>query len=257
MKKFVTALLCLCLTSIVIAQETIYFKSDKNKTSKSKKKGSSELNIIKIAPFSFIGGNFPVFYEKSLTTTFAIQLGLGFTSKNYLLDALNEVSENSSNIYGSQTILWKDGTIDNYNDESFNSSVFKRKAKLGYFFSVEPKIYFEDEGLEGSFISFNLNSAKYNNTVPMVKNGVSGSPVLSGSNYSGYSKITNFLVNWGSQTLYDHISLEYSLGVGLKKIKSNNYAFGTDNSGKYIDGVGSTNGTTLGYNIAFRVGYHF
>jgi hypothetical protein len=243
------------------AQETIRFTKDEPTKSKStkKKKGSSEQNIIKIAPLAFIGGNFPVFYERSITSTFAMQVGLGITSKNYIYDALSEASDNSGGIYGAETILWKDGTIDTYNDESYGSAIFKRKSKLGYFISLEPKIYFEDEGLEGSFISFNFNTARYNNTVPTVKNGLpySSSPTLTGTTYNGYYKITNFLVNWGSQTLYDHISLEYSVGLGLKKVKTNTYAFGTDNSNKYIDGVGSTDATTLGYNIAFRVGYHF
>jgi hypothetical protein len=252
------------LTTSLLAQETVYFKKDSGKSSSSKKKekSSSELNIIKIAPLSFIGGNLPIFYERSITPTFAIQVGVGITMKNYINDALKEAGNggNSGSSYPSQTIVWQDGTINTYSDDSYDKSIDnKRKSTTGYFFAIEPKIYFENEGLEGGFISFTFNTGKYNNTVGTIKTGTTTSsiPTLNGGTFAGYDKITNLLVNYGSQTLYDHISLEYSVGIGLKKISALNYAYSTDNTGKYVEGVGTTDATTLGYNIAFRVGYHF
>ncbi len=264
MKKIIFVSTFLCFTSIVLAQETIYFKSDKSKTSRSKKKGSSELNIIKIAPFAFIGGNIPVFFERSINETFSIQAGIGITTKNYILDALRAASEDGSgsgSVYGAQKIVWSNGETDNISNqiEDLDNNYLNRKSKVGFSYSIEPKVYLASEGLEGSFFSLTYNSAKYSNSINTIKKGLpySSTPVLDGGTFNENYKINNLLVNYGNQTLYDHISLEYSVGVGIRKINSTSYAFGYDNNNKTIDGIGTTTANTLGYNIAFRVGYHF
>jgi hypothetical protein len=267
MKKLLLILTCFCIFSnTLLAQETVYFKSDNASKSKKKtSKGSSEQNIIKIAPFGFVGGNIPFFYERSLNETFSIQVGLGITTKNYLLTALRAASDNnSSSVYGAQSIAWSNGgTNSDHNnqiDDIDNNNFWGRKSKLGLSYSIEPKVYIESEGLEGSFFSISFNGAKYSNSINTVKKGVqnTGTLALDGGTFNEFYKINNFLVNWGSQTLYDHISLEYSLGIGLKKVSSTTYAYSYDNNNKVIDGIGTTKGaTTLGYNIAFRVGYHF
>ncbi len=265
MKKLIfTLTFLILLTTALYAQETVYFKTDKGNSSKRKKKEkvSSELNIIKIAPLSFIGGNLPIYYERSITPTFALQVGVGITMKNYINNILSEKDNggNGGNNYPSKVINWQDGTLNTYSDQSDNTNLeLNRKSKTGYLFAIEPKIYFENEGLEGTFISFAFNTAKYNNTVNKIKTGTSTSSnaVLTSSTFEGYEKVSNFLVNYGNQTLYDHISLEYSVGIGLKKVSALNYAFAQENSGKFIEGVGTTDITTVGYNIAFRVGYHF
>ncbi len=264
MRKIITLFTFLCITSIILAQETVYFKSDKSKTSKSKKKGSSELNIIKIAPFAFIGGNIPVFFERSINETFSIQAGIGITSKNYILDLLRAASSdngNSGSIYGAQKIVWNNGQVNNISNQidNLDNNYLSRKSKLSFSYSIEPKVYFESEGLEGAFLSLSYNSSKYSNSINTIKNGLpnSSTPALDGGTFVEYYKINNLLVNYGSQTLYDHISLEYSIGLGIRRINSRSYAYGYDNNNKTIDGVGTTNASTLGYNIALRVGYHF
>ncbi len=253
------------ITKTVFAQETVYFKSDKIKTSKSKKKTSSTLNIIKIAPFAFIGGNIPVFYERSINETFSIQAGIGITSKNYLLDVLRAASDDGSgsgSVYGAQKIVWSNGQVDNISNQidDLDNNYLSRKSKLGFSYSIEPKVYLESEGLEGAFFSLSYNGAKYSNSINTIKKGLpySSNPVLDGGTFIEYYKINNLLVNYGYQTLYDHISLEYSFGLGIRKVNSKSYAFGNDNNNNNtIDGVGTTIANTLGYNIAFRIGYHF
>ncbi len=264
MRKIITLFTFLCFTSIILAQETVYFKSDKSKTSRSKKKGSSELNIIKIAPFAFIGGNIPVFFERSINETFSIQAGIGVTSKNYILDALRAASNDggsSGSVYGAQKIVWNNGQVNDISNQidDLDNNYLSRKSKLGFSYSIEPKVYLESEGLDGAFLSLSYNSAKFSNSINTIKKGLpySSTPALDGGTFIENYKINNLLVNYGSQTLYDHISLEYSLGVGIRRINSTSYAYGYDSNNKTIDGVGTTSANTLGYNIAFRVGYHF
>lgn len=265
MRKLLLTLTMFCaILNFTIAQETIYFQKDNASKSKKKKAGSKELNIVKIAPFAFIGGNIPVFFEHSINETFSIQAGIGLTTRNYILDALRYASDEGAgagSIYGTQKIVWSNGELNNYSNQvnDLDNNYLGRKSKMNFSYSIEPKVYVESEGLDGAFFSLSYNGAKYTNTINTVKKGLaySSNPVLDGSTFNEYYKINNLLVNYGYQTLYDHISLEYSLGLGIRKIKSTSYAYGFDGSNKTIDGIGTSEGTTLGYNLAFRVGYHF
>ncbi len=253
---FITVILSLN----VAAQQTVYFEKESGKKSTTKKKGSSEKNIIKISPLAFIGGIIPAYFERSINETFSIQVGAGITSKNYIGDAIRGANDNhNGNV---TTTKWSDGTSDTYTNE--NDIDKNKKTSIGSFIAIEPRVYFASEGLEGNFMGISFSSAKYNSTSKkidtrsIISSGNGGG--FTNETFKGSENITDLLVNFGTQTLYDHISLEYSAGIGLRKIKGTEYAYARNpnfGSTLYVDGVSTIDKTKLGYNLSLKVGYHF
>ena len=259
-KSFNLFLISLFITFNLSAQETVYFSKDSTRKSTTKKKGSSENNIIKLAPLAFIGGIVPVYFERSINETFSIQIGAGITLKNYIGDAIRGANDNqNSNV---TTTKWSDGTSDTYTNE--NDITKNKKSKIGYFVAIEPRVYFASEGLDGGFMGLSFSRAKYNSTSQkidtrsIISSGNGGR--LTNETFNGSENITDVLVNFGTQTLYDRISLEYSAGIGLRKIKGTEYAYARNpnfGSTLYVDGVSTLDKTKLGYNLSLKVGYHF
>jgi hypothetical protein len=253
MKQFLISFLLAVSISSIQAQETVYFKKDDSKKSSARKNISSPSNIIKISPLSFIVGVIPIYYERAITNTFAIQAGLGITTKNYIRTAF--LSAQRSNL-GTVKTKWSDGTDNTYSSLTTFDGNDYRANKIGYFFAAEPRVYLNDEGLEGGFIGFSMSRANYKFTHTRIN---PGSNVLTfGSNtFSEYENINDFLVTFGSQTLYDKVSLEYNAGVGLRTIEGKYYAYGNDNSGKFIEGESTNKRTGISVSLTLKLGYHF
>lgn len=244
----------------VSAQETVYFSKEPSKNLTTNKKGSSEKNIMKISPLSFIGGIIPVYFERSLNKKISLQVGVGITSKNYIGDAIRRSNDNQNR--NVTTTKWSDGTIDTYTNQ--NDINKNKKTSIGYFIALEPRVYFANEGLKGFFMGLSFSNAKYNSTSKkidtrsIISSGNGGR--FTNETFKGSENITDLLVNFGTQTLYDHISLEYSAGIGLRKIKGTEYAYARNpnfGSTLYLDGVSTIDKTKLGYNVSLKVGYHF
>ena len=172
-KYFFPLFLCLCLLACinpVAAQNkkqakdssvTIIFQeSQAASTSSKNKKGSSENNIIKIAPLGFISGQFPLLFERRISDFFTIQAGGGLTNKNFVRAAWNGISDDMAET----KYPWDNG---NYNDEADGLYNFdSRKPQMGYMYTVEPRIYFESEAPEGNFLGLAYNYAHYNFQIP-------------------------------------------------------------------------------------------
>jgi hypothetical protein len=263
MKKLFSVLLTICFALNSFAQETVVFQSSKSSSSnKAKSKSaSSEQNIIKIAPLSFISGFVPVFYERSINDFFSIQGGIGITTKNYILDALADAGDSGGSDGFSEKykkITWTGGNSStSYNNDNPTYGGDGRKTKLGYIISVEPRIYFASEGLDGSFIGLNLSTRRNNyssNSISTTANTLE----YTGATVKEFDNLSTMMVNFGYQTLNDNISLEYSGGIGLRKVKGEHYVYtnGTSN-GKYITGTGFIDRTKVAFDLSFKIGYHF
>lgn len=131
-----------------------------------------------------------------------------------------------------------------------------RKSAIGYYFSIQPRIYFQSEELDGCFMGLSCDYAHHITNQKMVNAGHTGEPQFNSGNFKEYENHSDISVWFGSQTLYDRISLEYSLGVGLRKIRSSHYAYGYAGN-KLIDGVMEPNKTKVAFNLSLKVGYHF
>jgi hypothetical protein len=264
MKKSIQFLLLFNIfATSILAQETVYFKRDDSKKSSAKKKGSTELNIVKISPLSFISGFIPVYYERSINETFSGQIGIGITTTNYIKDAIRYAQDgNNTDVVKTEWIGGNPNTT--YTNENNFDTYKNRKSTLGYYVSLEPRVYFDSEGLSGTFMGLSFSKTRYNSTSKKVNTtstiASSGSPTFTSDLFKGNETFTDVFVNFGSQNLYDKISLEYSFGVGLRKVTGIEYAFSQDYQGssfKYIDGVSTLDKTKVGFNLSLKVGYHF
>ena len=262
MPKLIYVVFILLATVNTYAQETVYFKKD-TKTKSSKKKNNDMEQIVKVSPLSFIAGFIPVYYERSVNETFSVQLGAGITTTNYIKDALRYAQGNQNNDV--KSTKWNTTNTNNtYFNENNNEQYKNRETKMGYYVSLEPRVYFNSEGLEGSFMGLSVSNARYNINSKKVAttNNNSGQPIFTNNIYKGNETITDFFVNFGTQTLYDKISLEYHFGLGLRKITGKEYAFAQDflsssSMQKYVEGESTLNKTKVGFNVSIKVGYQF
>jgi len=256
--KIIIALaLFLAITTASNAQDTVYFaKNNVSAVGKKKYKGSSEQNIIKIAPVSFLSGYVPIYYERELTDFLSIQVGVGVTTRNYLKEWVNnfEFSEtdNASTTYKDPSI---NGSDNYYPENSYKN----RTTSIGTYFSIQPRIFFASEGLGGSFIGFSVDKYNYKSSSDRIVPGSSdanGMPLFSKDQFSEFEKLTEFAAQFGTQTLYDRISVEYTTGFALRKRNSLKYAYAYSNNG-VVEGSSSLKETKPAFTIGIKIGYHF
>lgn len=226
----------------------IFNNSSTNSSDSKKKKGSSENNVIKIAPLGLLSGTFPLLYERRITDFFSLQAGIGLTQRNYIRNAF--AGDDFSNI----TFTYTNGITSDYSESiySFNS----RKIKMGYLFTLQPRLYFASEGLDGSFLGLSLDNYKYNFEIPAITGNLNNY-LQNGAMKSEYEKITDYMVHFGYQNLNDKISFEMSTGIGIRNVKGVKYAATFNNSGALVEGDCNYSQNILNYSIGIKVGIHF
>ena len=259
MKKIVIILLLTFISAISYCQETVVFAT-KSSTPKQRKKNNETTgfdNVVKIAPLSFIIGKIPVYYERRINDFLSVQAGLGITAKHYLNDAVYS-DGNISNKSFYKSLKWNDGSTNNSYSDNTPYGGDERSYKLGYTVSVEPRLYFDtDEGLDGFFIGLGYTKSRFNFSSKEVKSGVN-SLTYTGGSVKEFDNLSTLIVSFGSQHMYEHLSLEYTAGVGLRSSKGERYIYTTNSTtGKYITGTGIIDRTALAFDLTLRVGYHF
>jgi hypothetical protein len=260
MKKLITVLVTITLALNSYAQETVIFETTKKSTSSKPKtkKESTQTNIIKISPLSFISGFIPVFYERKINDFFTIQGGLGITTKNYIQDAIYaETDGTSASTF--KKLTWTDGKT--YRESDIENQLYGgdyRKNTLGYIISVEPRLYFASESPEGAFIGFNFSKRRNNYNSKTVSNSPVNTPIVYSGTTKEFDNLTTAMVNIGSQVMYDNLSLEYTAGIGLRKIVGQHYIYtGASTTNKYVSGIGYVDRTAVAFDLSIKVGYHF
>ncbi len=254
MRSFLPFIL-ICCTSSTHAQQTVYFSKDSSAVSKKKYNRSSETNIIKIAPLSFLFGIVPVFYERRISDLFSIQAGAGITIKNYMKDLVDnlEIGKVEDEDY---TFNWNGGQGNFYN---FASEDQKPKYKTGTYFSIQPRVYFDGEAMDGYYMGISYDNTSYKFGSRSIVTGVSSSNAVSFTDtyVKEYDKYSDIAVHFGGQTLYDRLSVEYSVGVAIRSKSSRRYIYGYDNNSEFVDGFADLKKSIPVGLFSFRVGYHF
>lgn len=258
MKKLQTLCLIVFLTMCLDNSSFAQYSNKKDSTTviifndapnKKSKKKSNEDNIIKIAPLGFLSGAFPLLYERRVTDFLSIQLGAGLTHHNYVRQLLSGASDPKI------TYPWPDNN--SYIDLAEPIYNFDyRKAKMGYTVSVQPRIYFDNDAMEGGFMGLSFDYYKYNFSIPGAVSK-DGSVSFAGADKKESETIKDFMVHFGYQTLYDNITLEYSTAIGLRTINGTKYAAWQDNNGSFMDGLATYKQNPIAFNIGIKVGYHF
>jgi len=146
--------LCLCalLSQQAAAQQTITFDSEDRNSSYSgrKKKAEKEVrkNSLTVGLVSAINGYTPFYYERALLDFLSIQVGAGITYRSFgndLGQMLWNDGKNSEFVENSQS------GFRNVTDQYFHYKY--RKASMGTYFSVAPKIYFSNDAMDGFYLA--------------------------------------------------------------------------------------------------------
>lgn len=222
-------------------------------TSLRNKHRSSENNVVKIAPLGFITGTFPLAYEKKLTDFMSVQVGGGLTYKNYVRGVFKREGE-SDDIrmeypWGNDSYSDIAGSLHNYDF---------RKAKMGYMFNVQPRFYYNSDALDGYFIGLSYDYYRYNFESRGVIATSGGGYEHQGGMKSEHENITDYMVHLGQQIVNERLTLEYSTGIGIRKVKGVKYAAAyNDYGGGLREGYATYTESILNLGISFKLGYHF
>lgn len=259
-QKILLLLATICIANATFSQSKkiskdsstiIIFNQSSQTKGAVKRKNNGDNNIIKIAPLGFISGTFPILYERKITDYFTIQGSVGITHKNYMRSAIVYGSER----YKSYEYSWTDPNKTDVSADPYNFDI--RQVKSGFMYSIQPRFYFESEAPEGSFLGLSLNSYKYNYEIPAVK-GTANNYTQNGSMQSEYDNITDFMVHFGHQAIYDKLTFEYSADLGLRKVSGYRYAAGANYNNNTIEqGSATFTQSNLNFNVGIKVGYHF
>ena len=140
-----------------------------------------------------------------------------------------------------------------------------RKPNLGFLFSVQPRVYFESDAPDGSYMSVSYDYYRYNFSIPGIVNtntvpGASPNYQYVGSKKKEHENISDLMVWFGYQDVYDRISIDYSTGLGIRNVKGLKYYFAEDYSTGGIttlEGFAPYKQTIFNFNIGIKIGYHF
>jgi hypothetical protein len=260
-KKFFLALLmAVCCFARMEAQDknrkdsTVVIFFNENKTERTKKKKSGEANIVKIAPLGLVSGTYPLLYERVVTDFFSIQAGGGLTGKNFWRNAIQKTdNEGKLNI----VYPWSDNTA-LYDEAEPLFSFDYRKPQMGYMFTIQPRLYFESEAPDGSFLGISYDYYHYAFSIPGLMRNSNNETVHKGASKSEYENINDIMVHFGYQTVYDRLTMEYTTGIGLRSVKGTKYAAAYDSfADQFVEGNASYKQNIFNFGIGIKVGYHF
>lgn len=226
--------------------------SERKLPSTQKKKKLAQDNIIKIAPLGFISGTFPVYFEHSLNDFASIQLGVGATGRNYARSLWTKGSTTGNIKYDYPANF-------NANDVDFAEQIYgfdSRKASTGYLLSIQPRFYFFEDGLDGSFVALSLDHYRYNFNNVGTLNSQTNTIEVAQNASKEFENINDFTVHFGYQSLGDKLSFEYTSAVGLRNVSGSKYAYLNNGTGDYI-GALNYKQNILTFNIGIKVGYIF
>ena len=270
MKKTTFTITFLLLGYLVFAQETVIFTTTKSNTKAKRDRSFNESdirNIIKISPLSTFFGYVPIYYERAISKSFSIQGGIGFTKKNNIGDAIFKSSDETANTTISSTypvtkIVWNE-PVNNLTPDYINIypayGTDKRTTKTGLMFSIEPRYYFLQQGLDGAFIGFNYGRKRFDYNSKTIKTGATNNILTyDGGTFEEYDKITSYLLSLGGQRTYYRFSLEYGGAIGVKSIRGQRYAYSQYRSGtNFVDGKGILSFEKFDYDLLLKLGYNF
>lgn len=244
------ALPCLAQRKRDAKDSTVVIIFNESGSSASKKrKAAGEDNIVKIAPLGFISGSFPLLYERRINDFLTVEVGGGLTHRNYIRGAYRKESGVDFKDYP-----W-DLSSSRYDEADPIFNFDHRTPEIGYMFRVMPRIYFESDAPEGNYIGFLYDFSKYKFSIPAYRNG-SGTSGHTGAARSEYEDITDLMVYFGRQWLYDRISVESSFGIGLRNVNGQKYVASTS-GGTLVDGMAGYKQSLINFGLGLTVGYHF
>ena len=264
MKKIILMLL-MTIPVFAFAQSNskdtvIRIELDHSKYDKHNKKASTEKNIIKFSPLGFLTGAFPIYYERVVNDFFSVQTGLGFTSRNYMRSIIQQASENNNINFD---YPWDpNAPITDQTEESYYFQY--RSAAPGFMFTIQPRLYFESDAPDGAYLGVSYDFYRYNFKTPKMRYDSFSQSYnqRGGMLLNEHENISDLMATFGYHYVYDHLSVDYSIGTGIRNVRGVKYHFATgydinSNPITPIEGFSTYKQTTFNFNLGIKVGYHF
>lgn len=264
MKKIILMLL-MTIPVFAIAQSNskdtvIRIELDHSKYDKNHKKASTEKNIIKFSPLGFLNGAFPIYYERVVNDFFTVQTGLGLTSRNYLRSIIQQASENNNIKYN---YPWDPSSpITDLTEDSYYFQY--RTATPGFMLTIQPRLYFESDAPDGAYLGISYDFYRYNFKTTGMRDdpfNVGNTTQVGGPTKKEHENISDLMATFGYHDVYDHLSVDYSIGMGIRNVRGIKYYYGIENFGNPpitpIEGFADYKQTTFNFNLGIKVGYHF
>jgi hypothetical protein len=238
----------------------ILIELDHSKYDKHNKKASTEKNIIKFSPLGFLTGSFPIYYERVVNDFFTVQTGLGFTSRNYIRSIIQQASENNNIKYN---YPWDPSSpITDLTEDSYYFQY--RTATPGFILSIQPRLYFESDAPDGAYLGISYDFLRYNFKTTGMRDdpfNIGSTTQVGGPVKKEHENISDLMATFGYHDVYDHLSIDYSVGMGIRNVRGIKYYYGIENFGTPpitpIEGFADYKQTTFNFNLGIKVGYHF
>ncbi len=171
-------------------------------------------NTIKVNFIDPLCGKYALYYERELSPTFSLEVGLGITGRNYIGNIINKIvhenaSQNSS-AFSDETDL---------EDDDYDYKT--RETNIGIYVGLMPKFYFNNQyGLDGSYLGFNLQYIKYKTTaysINPVDITLSNITFINNENNINESEVNlNLGGVFGKQLIFSSLDMDFFIATGLK-----------------------------------------
>lgn len=199
---------------------------------------------VKVSALNFIAGNLPICFEKEFHN-FALLVGAGPTFHRFL----------DNSYVGS----WfdEDAAVFSWGNEEM-SSVYnpftsdirpKFRYSPSYYLIVNPKYYYNEEGMDGGYIGIQYVMSQYS-----YKNQDINATAY---NQPGRDRYTDILLQWGAQFGDNKMIFEWYNGLGVRFKDELRYAYATDLSGNTREGTAQIKKSSIRYDLGIRIGFKF
>ncbi len=185
-------------------------------------------NALKIDPLQFIFGDYSLDYERILKGPYSLELGLGFTRRNYAAG-------------------WFDYSLDNLGKNV--------KIKTGYAISLSARRYFKNtDELYGAYLAANFAVRTYTTDY----NVIDSTGVLTDFSFRDSRIITSYAIIFGYQALpaRSNVFADFYLGIALRNkdfsiVKSEEI----NNAPSYF--IDDKNAYVFGLEVGVKLGFGF
>jgi len=217
----------------------------------------SAKNIIKIAPLGFVGGTYPLIYERKLFDGVSMLGGIGLTGRNFGRTVFYNISD-----VGQQDFTeTSNGYTKDIADKLY--SYDHRVANIGNMYFVQLRKYIMDyEGMDGRFVGLTYDNRQYNYTHQGITAYNNSKLTYGGPDKKETEYMKSFYLVFGDQHIYKKFSVELSTEIGVDIFNGTKYCVYNDynnNNGSYTltEKFVDYNLTTFHINVGFKLGYHF
>ncbi len=204
--------------------------------------------ILKVSPTAFIFGNFPMEIEKELNDFLSVQAGVGLTFKSLsnFIEGLNGEFDEAD--YCNST-RWADDYCDNPYDFTI------REGKLGFTSSISARLYWDEDGFEGWYISPLLRYSTKKYSVQKIDETQSGEIRLENEFDKETIKNIDLVVQSGLQRIGSVLTWEFFTGVGVRIRNASIQDLGWDENFVIRNGISTFKSEFLRIEFGFRVGF--